>query len=78
MTTFTYKGLNQKPEIGNVSVEVLCNIWRLERVRNTRYDMTVSNEELLDAAKCQVYSFYTFCVIKGKPTGKDNNSHHPD
>ena len=29
----------------------------------------VSNKMLLNAAKCQGYSFYRFWVIKGKPTG---------
>ena len=26
---------------------------------------------LLNAAKCHGYSFYRFCVIKGKPTGEE-------
>ena len=28
----------------------------------------MSNEKLLNAAKCQVYSFYCFQVLKGKQT----------
>ena len=40
----------------------------------------VSNKVLLNAAKCQGYSFYRFWVIKGKPTGEvnlPNPSTHP-
>ena len=44
------------------------NIWRLGQVRNTKFDTNVSNEILLNAAECQVYSVYHFGVIKGKPT----------
>ena len=57
------------PEIGNIPVWVLPNIWRLRRVRNTIFGMNVSNEMLLNVAKCQGYSFYRFWVITGKPTG---------
>ena len=32
--------------------------------------MDVSNETLLNAAKCQGYRFYIFGVIKGKPIGE--------
>ena len=46
------------------------NIWRLGRVGNTRFGRNFSNWMLLNAAKCQVYSFYHFWVIKGKPTGR--------
>ena len=31
--------------------------------------MNISNKVLLNTAKCQRYSFYSFLVIKGKPTG---------
>ena len=31
--------------------------------------MNVSNKLLLNASKCQGYSFYRFLIIKGKPTG---------
>ena len=50
-------------------VSVLLNIWRLERVRDTKPGKNVSNKVLLNAAKCRGYSFYPFSVIKGKPTG---------
>ena len=36
---------------------------------------------LLNAAKCQGYSFYVFWVIKGKPTGRRGGKFtppHPD
>ena len=32
---------------------------------------------LLNAAKCQGYSFYRFWVIKGKPTGGELHLHIP-
>ena len=60
------KGLTRIPEIGNTPVWVLLNIWRLGRVRNTKFGTNVSNKMLLNPAKCQGYSFW---VIKGKPTG---------
>ena len=62
-----YPWLKRNLEIGNTSVWVLSNIWRLGRVRNTKFGTNVSNKMLLNAAKCQGYSFF-FCfrVIKGK------------
>ena len=41
-------------------------MWRLGRVRDTRFGTNVSNEMLLNAAKCQGYSFYRFWIIKEK------------
>ena len=69
MTIFFYKGLTRNPEIGNTPVWVLPNIWRLGRVRNTKFGTNVSNKMLLNAAKCQRCSLYRFWVIKGKSTG---------
>ena len=63
------KGLTRNPEIANTPVWVLANIWRLGRVKDTKFVTKISNEMLLNAAKCQDYSFYHFEVIKGKPTG---------
>ena len=68
MTIYFYKGLTRNLEIGNTPVWVLPNIWRLGWVKDTKFDMDVSNEILLNAAKCQGYSFDYFWVIKGKPT----------
>ena len=62
MTIFFYQGLTKNLEIKNTTVWVLSNIWRLGQVRDT-------NETLLNAAKCQGYSFYHFRVIKRQPTG---------
>ena len=69
MTISFYKRLTRTPEIGNTTVWVLPNIWRLGRVRNTKYGTNVSHKMLQNAAKFQGYSFYRFWVIKGKPTG---------
>ena len=68
MTIFFCKGLTRNPEIGNTTVWVLPNIWRLVQVRNTKFGTNVSNEMLLNAAKCQRCGFYRFWVIKRKPT----------
>ena len=70
MTISLYKRLTRNPEIGNSPVWVLPNIWRLGPVRNTKFGRNLSNKMLLNAAKCQCYSFYRFCVIKGKPIGR--------
>ena len=69
MNIFVYKGMNRNPEIGNTFVWVLPNIWRLGRVRNTKFGVNVSNDKLLNAANYQGYSFYYFWVIKEKPKG---------
>ena len=69
MTIFLcYKGLTRNLEIGNTFVWVLPKFWRLGRVRDTKFDTNVSNEMLLNGAKCQGYSFYHFWVVKGKLT----------
>ena len=68
MAIFFYKRLSRNPEIENTPIWVLPNIWRLGRVRDTKFGTKVSNEILLNAAKCQGYGFYRFWVIKGKPT----------
>ena len=68
MSIFFNNGLTRKPEIGNTPAWVLPNIWRLERVRDTKFGTDVSDEMLLNTAKSQVYNFYSFWVIKGEPT----------
>ena len=79
MTIFFYKGLTRNPEIGNTPVWVLPNIWRLGRVRDTKFGTNVSNEMLLNAAKCQGYNFDRFRVIKRKTLewGKVTPPHLP-
>ena len=67
-TIFFYKRLTRNPEIGNIAIWVLPNIWRLDEVRDIKYGTNFSNEMLLNAAKCQSYSFYHFWVTKRKPT----------
>ena len=70
MTIFFYKGFTRNPEIGNTLVWVLPNIWRQGQVRDTKFRTNVSNKMLLNAAKCQGYSFSRFLVIKGKSAGE--------
>ena len=69
MTIYFYEGLTRNPETRNPLVRVLLKIWRLGRVRDTKFGTDVSNEILLNAAKFQGYSFYRFWVIKEKLTG---------
>ena len=72
MAIFFYKGLTRNPEIGNTPIWVFSNIWRLGQIRDTKFGTNVSNKILLNAAKCQGYSFYCPWIIKGKPTGEWN------
>ena len=69
MTISFYKELTRNSEIGCTPVLVLPNIWRLGRVRNTKFGTNVFNKMLLNAAKCQDYNFYSFWVIMVKLTG---------
>ena len=64
MTIYFYKKLTRNLEIGNTTVWVLPNIWRLDGVKDTKFGMDVCNEMLLNAEKYQSYSFYRFWVIK--------------
>ena len=48
---------------------VLPKNWRLGWVRDPKFGTNVSNQMLLNAAKCQGHNLYRFWVIKGKPTG---------
>ena len=68
MTIYFYKGLTRNQEIRNTLIWILLNIWRLGRVRDTKFGTDFSNEMLLNAAKCQGYSLYCFWVIKAKQT----------
>ena len=40
-----------------------------------KFGKNVSNEKLLNAAKCKIYSYNRFWVIKGKATGSKNTPH---
>ena len=69
MKIFAYKGLTRNLEIVNTPDWVLLSILRLGYVRDTEFGSNVSNKMLLNALKYQGYGFYSFWVIKGKPTG---------
>ena len=49
MTICFYKGLTRNPEMGNNTVWVLPNIWRLGQVRNIIFGTNVFNIMLLNA-----------------------------
>ena len=55
-----YKGLTRNPDIENTLVWVLSNTLRLEQVKDTKVGTNTLNKKLLNAAKCQDYSFYRF------------------
>ena len=57
------KDLTRNPKIKNTRVCVLSNFWRPGQVRDTKFGTNVSNKYLLNAAKYQVHSFYSFWVI---------------
>ena len=44
----------------------------MEQITDTKFGINVSNEKLINVAKCHVYSFYRFWVIKKKPAGVAN------
>ena len=69
MTIFFYKRLTRNLEIANTCVWVFPIIWRLGWVGDTKLGSNACNKMLLNAAKCQGYSFYCYWVIKGNPTG---------
>ena len=52
------------------------DIWRLGWVRDTKFGTNVF-KMLLNAAKCQGYSFYSLWVIRGKPTCSFTPSPYP-
>ena len=74
-----YKGLTRNQKIGNTTVWVLP-VWRLGRVMDVKLGTNISDKMLLNAAKCQGFSFYQFWVDKGKPTGGGGEGiiSHPD
>ena len=69
MTIFFYMGWARNPEVRNIPVWVLPNLWRVGRVMYIQFGTNFSNKMLLNAANVQGYSFYHFWVIKGSPTG---------
>ena len=71
---FPFMRLTRNSEIENTPVWTLPNICRLGRVWDTKCGMNVSNEMLVNSAKCYGYSFSCFSVIKGKPTGGERGT----
>ena len=53
---FFYKGLTRNLEIGNTEFSPIS----VGQVRDTKFGKIASNKMLLNATKCQVYSFYRF------------------
>ena len=68
MTICFYKGLTRNQEIRNTLVWLLPNIQRLGWVKITKLSTNVSSRMLLNAAKCNGYSFDRVWVIKGRST----------
>ena len=63
------------PKVWHTFLWVLTNIWRLEQVTDTKFDMNVCYKKLLNAEKCQVYRFDYFWIIEAKPTGENSHTH---
>ena len=76
MTILILWGINKKSKSQVAPVLVLLNIWRLGRVRDTKFGTNVSNKMLLNAAKRQGYSLYYFWVSKENQEG-DKIKHPP-
>ena len=57
---FFYKGFTRISDIGSNDVWAFPNIWRLGQVRDAIFGMNSSNKMLVNAAKCQGYSFLPF------------------
>ena len=66
MTIFFYKGLTRNLEIGNTPVWVLPNIWRLERVRDTKFGTNVSR--MLQNIRVTAFTFNSLFLQGGKIT----------
>ena len=75
MTISFYMWLTRNLEIGNTHVWVLPNIWRLGRVRDTKFSTDVSNKTLLKSENVKVsmfkyilllyiYFLVHFCILK--------------
>ena len=75
MTIFFYRGFTRNLEIWNTPIWVLPNISRLGQVRDTKLGTNVSYKRLLNTAKCQGYSFYSFWVIRVKRSFKEHLVH---
>ena len=71
MTILFYKRLTRIPEMGNTPVWVLPNIWRLGKLRKPHLACFISFKMLLNATKCQGYSFYRFWVNNGNSTEEE-------
>ena len=48
--SFLYKRLAWNPEIGNILIWILLDIWRLRQIRYTKFGTNVSNKMLLNTA----------------------------
>ena len=53
----------------------MLNIWRLGRVRDTKFCTDVSNKIILNAAKCQGYSFAVSELLR---ENQQVTPYHPD
>ena len=70
MTIFFYKSLTRNLGIGNTPAWVLPNICRLWLVRETKSGTNVSSKMLLNAVKCQGYSFTVSELLRENQQGE--------
>ena len=69
MTISFYKRLTRNPEIGNTPVWFLPIIWRLGRVRNTKFGTNVSNKMWLMLQNAKVAAFTVSELLKENQQG---------
>ena len=66
ITVFFYKGLTRNPEIGNIPVWFLPNIWRLGKVMDTKFGTNIPNKILRNAAKFRITALTAFELLREK------------
>ena len=69
MKIFVYKGLTRNPEIGNTSISIFSNLWRLGQVRDNKFDKNVSNKMLLNAVISRLTAFIISELLKENQQG---------
>ena len=66
ITVFFYKGLTRNPEIGNIPVWFLPNIWRLGKVMDTKFGTNIPNKILRNAAKFRITALTASELLREK------------
>ena len=81
MPIFFYKGLIRNREIGNTHIWVLRNIWRLGRVKGTKFGTNVSLKKcywMLQSARVTAFTVFELLKKNQDGGGSEFNPPHPD